>query len=91
MGIMTDIGDWQSHPELDEVQSLYSDNPSSTSAKFESFAPDLFDPSKTEVEIWTMTIDPIFKFVKVKAKSTEALEKSLEVAYPRQANKVDGN
>ena len=67
---------------LPGAQSLSSDNLSSLSVNFQRCAPDLFDPSDTEVEIWTMTTDPSYEWVKVKAKSTESLEDSLKVASP---------
>ena len=79
---MAESRKWEFHQGLPGAQSPSSDNLSSFSASFQRCAPDLFDPSDTEVDIWTMTTAPSYEWVKVKAKSTEDLEDSLTVASP---------
>lgn len=79
---MADLCNWESYPELRGARSLSPDNLSSLSPNFQSCASNLFDPSDTEVEIWTMTTGPSYEWVKVKAKSTKVLEDSLMVASP---------
>ena len=79
---MAESREWESHQDLSGVQSLSSSNLPSLSATFQRYAPDLFDPSDTEVEIWTMTRGPSYEWLKVKAKSTEELEDRLMVASP---------
>lgn len=85
---MAELCNWESYPGLPGAQSLSPNSLSSLSANFQSCAPDLFDPSDTEVEIWTMTSAPSYEWVKVKAKSTEVLKESLMVTSPGSANEM---